>query len=212
MRARILKHLLWVTAVFATSCAHYVIETVPPAIGLTSFPAVGILQFTASGSRESLGRYATQGFIQHVTQAQPGVRILELGTEQEALAKVGKQRLDAEAIRAIGQSANVQALFVGSVSVTQPAPSISFSMRGSLGVSADVTGTVNGSLYDTSQGAVIWTDSAQSGDTAGGGEVERGFVGIAVSGEDNAYGRIVRRMVYVITDAFRSHDVRRRVD
>ena len=207
--------LRWVVMslmVWLVGCAHYMTVEVPPEIVLTQFPAVGVIQFTGAASRASeMSGYATQRFIQQLTQAQPGVRILELGTMEEILAKVGRPRLDAEAIREVGQHLNVQVVFVGSTDATEARPTFNLG-RGGFGVSADVTGTLNATLYDTAQGALVWTRSVRQADTAGGGGLGRGGIEVAVGGEDNAQARIFGRAAWVITDAFRPHVVTRRVE
>jgi hypothetical protein len=198
-------------AIAATlSCAHYEIVNLPPDIVLTQFPAVGIITFSSTTAHPDVARYATERFLQQLTEAQPGIRVLELGTVEEVLAKVGKSRLDTDAIRAVGASANIQALFAGSVDVTAPRSSFNLSLS-SVGVRTDVTGQLTATLYDTAQGAVVWTRTVRNGDTSGGGGISAGSIEVAVGGEDNAYARIFRRASFTITDAFRPHEVTRRI-
>ena len=204
---------LWVgMALSAAGCAHYRQVQVPPEIDLTRFEAVGMIRFSSvSAPPGGLPGYATQRFIQQLTEGQPGIRVLELGSLEEALASVGKSRLDPDAIRALGAKANVQALFVGSLDVTQPQTSVNL-FRGGLGVSANVTATLSATLYDTAQGATVWTRSATQRDTAGGGGIGGGTLEIEAGGQDTAYARSVGRAAFLISDAFRAHWVTERVD
>jgi hypothetical protein len=172
-----------------------------------------VIQFSSSSGQNDLARFATQRFVQELTEAQPGVRVLDLGTVDDVLVSVGKRRLDPEAIRALGASANVQAIFSGTLEVTTPRTSVSFSpLALGAGFRQDVTSTLTATLYDASQGATVWTRSGSNHDTASGASIGGGTVSVNAGGEENAYARMVRRSAFAITDAFRSHWVTQRVD
>jgi hypothetical protein len=194
----------------ASSCAHYQDVAVPPQVDLGRYPALGLIRFSSTSGRAYEG-YATQKFLQHVTQAQQ-VRIVDLGTVEQALAGVGMRQLDAAAVRAIGAKNGVQAVFAGSVDFTNPSASVSLSSLGSLGVRAEVQGTLTATLYDTQAGAVLWTDTAADHASAGGVSLDPGSVGVDVSNMDNAYTRMIGHMTFHVTDPFRTHSVRQRVD
>jgi hypothetical protein len=196
--------------VLASSCAHYQDVPVPPQVDLTRYPAVGLIRF-ASNSGRAYDAYATQKFLQHVTQAQQ-VRIIDLGTVEQALAGVGMPQFDAAAMRAIGAKYGVQAVFNGTVEFTGASPSVSLSSFGSLGVHAEVQGTLTATLYETQAGAILWTDTSADRASAGGITLDPGSVGVDVSNVDNAYTRMIGRMSFHVTDSFRTHLVRQRVD
>src|SRR4051812_30462080 len=55
---------------------------VPPRMDLAAYPMVGLVTFT-SNARGELDRLTTQRFMQAVQEAQPGTRVVELGSEQQ---------------------------------------------------------------------------------------------------------------------------------
>jgi hypothetical protein len=207
-----LRNTWWLPSLLltASSCAHYQDVPVPPQVDLTRYPALGLVRF-ASNSGRAYEAYATQKFLQHVTQAQQ-VRIVDLGTVEQALAGVGMSQFDAAAMRAIGAKYGVQAVFNGTLEFTGASPSVSLSSLGSLGIRAEVQGTLTTTLYETQAGAILWTDTAADRGSAGGISLEPGAVGVDFSNVDNAYTRMIGRMSFQVTDSFRSHWVRQRVD
>src|SRR6267143_4606176 len=61
------------------SGSRYVTVRVPPEVDLRSYQAVGIIEF-GSNADATINRYATQRFQSSVQSAQPGTRLVELGT------------------------------------------------------------------------------------------------------------------------------------
>jgi hypothetical protein len=191
----------------ATSCAHYQIVTVPPEVDLARFGTIGIIDFASHSSGPGLSAFATQKFLQQVTQAQPGVRLLPLGTLSEALASVGHSNLDSSAVKALATKFGVQAIIAGNLEF-QKQTSVGLSMS-SFGVSADVNGTLGATLYDALSGAILWTRTEAGRQHQAGMSVEPGAVGIEAT--DNAYTRMVQEMSFHITDPFRPHSVEQRI-
>lgn len=199
-------------ALLTAGCAHYQNVPVPPRVDVTHYGAVGIIQFTSSGPRQELPAHATRRFLQQVLQAQPGVRVVELGTLQQALASVGRTQLDAEAIRMLAARNQVQALFAGALEVTDAKPQVSLaSFAQSVSVSAQVSATLSATLYESS-GAMVWTDSLTKRDSAGGVSLSGGDVGVGVQGEERAYQGLVDRETFTIAEPFRGHWIRQRVE
>ncbi len=191
----------------ATGCAHYQAVMVPPEFDLAHLGLIGIVDFPSRSAGPGLSSFTTQRFLQHVTQAQPGVRLLPLGPLPQALASVGYGNLDPNAVKALGARFGVQALFTGTLEL-QRHTSVGLSM-GSFGVSADVDGSLSVTLYDARSGAILWTQSAADRERQAGLSVEPGAVGVEAS--DNAYTRMAGRMSFRVTDSFRSHWVQQRI-
>ena len=80
------------------SGSRYVTVRVPPEVDLRNYQAVGIIEF-ASNADAAINRYATQRFQSSVQSAQPGTRLIELGTADSVLAAIGARQLDADAIK-----------------------------------------------------------------------------------------------------------------
>ena len=99
-------------------CSHTVVVPVPPRMELKSYGTLGLVEF-ASNSNPAINAQTTREFQAHIHAAQPGTRILELGTREAVLAAVGGRPLDADALRKIGEKYSV----TRSSSATSPPPS-----------------------------------------------------------------------------------------
>jgi len=86
-------------------CSHTVVVPVPPRVDLQSYGTLGIVEF-ASNSDPVVNARTTREFQSHIHAAQPGTRIVELGTPDSLLAAVGSRQLDAQALRRIVASAD----------------------------------------------------------------------------------------------------------
>jgi hypothetical protein len=136
-----------------------VTETVSPRVDLKMFPVIGLLEF--AGTPADLGPDSTQKFMSRIQASQPGLRILELGTMAQALEAVGHAELTPEAIKAIGKRFGVEAVFTGTVSFSELRPDIKFAPTlTSLSAQAKIDGKMGARLWDTANGATIWTNSS----------------------------------------------------
>src|SRR5512139_819111 len=88
-------------AVLAAGCAHYVTVECPPVVELRNIEMVGVVKFEVLEGDPALSDDATHRFVATVQRAQPGARVLDLGTKREVLARVGARQLDPAAIQAI---------------------------------------------------------------------------------------------------------------
>src|SRR5690349_29299 len=57
---------------------------VPPRVDLHAYPMIGLVTFSSNGKGD-LDRASTQRFLAELQAAQPGTRVIELGTEEEVL-------------------------------------------------------------------------------------------------------------------------------
>ncbi|MHB1847148.1 MAG: hypothetical protein ACYCWW_20175 [Deltaproteobacteria bacterium] len=191
----------------ATGCAHYQTVRVPPEFDLTHVGLVGIIDFPSQSAGPGLSSFTTQRFMQQVTQAQPGVRLLPLGPLPQALASVGCSQLDPNTVKALGARFGVQAIFAGTLEI-QKQTAVGISL-GSFGVSANVNGSLNATLYDARSGAILWTRGATDREQQAGLSVDPGSLGVEAN--DNAYTRLGSRMSFRVTDSFRSHWVQQQI-
>lgn len=161
--ARVTTWCLVVAAMAAAlGCASRSRVLVPPRVDLADYGAIGIIEFSASSDPE-YGPLATIQFIQMLQDAQPGAPILELGTQEQVLAKVGRQELDFEAMRAIGAAYRVDAVFSGDVEVSEVKPNVRFNRSlTSMNASADINGQLRARLVETGAGATVWSKRATS--------------------------------------------------
>ena len=179
---------------------------VPPLIDLAPYDIVGIIEFS-SNYEGNLAPFATQKFMEQIQYAQPGVRILEIGSEKHALESIGHSQLNHDAVQAIGEEYSIDALIIGAMDVDDIKPSVDLStILTSAEVRADVKASLTVRLYETQSGATIWTSSAQRTETVAHVSIlSGGSVSFDASDPDNAYGRLVYNLVEVVTDDFRVH-------
>ena len=194
------------------ACSHTVVVPVPPRMDLQGFGTLGIVEFT-SNSDSSINSQSTQEFQAHIHAAQPGTRILELGTREEMLAAVGSRQLDADALRRIGEKYGVDAIFIGSIAYSQPKTDVKITDSTKLegGVRVEVRGDMVGKLVETRTGANVWSSSAWARRTLGAVSLSADQ---GVSGsmrKSNPREEMVPTLVYHLTQDFRPSSVRQEV-
>jgi hypothetical protein len=191
------------------ACSHTVVVTVPPRLDLQGFGTVGIVEFT-SNSDAAINNQTTREFQAHIHSAQPGTRILELGSREEMLAAVGSRQLDAAALRRIGEKYGVDAIFMGNIAYSQPKTDVRITDSTKLegGVRIEVRGDISGKLVETRTGANVWSSSAWARRPVGSVSVSADQ---GVSGSmrrSNPREEMVPTLVYHLTQDFRPSSVR----
>jgi hypothetical protein len=156
--------VLAITFSLLFGCSHTEKVRVPPRVELKPYSYIGVVEFSTN-AEDNLGPYVTQNFIQHVQSAQPGTRILELGSEEQILRAVERKKLDLETIKLIGNKFNVDAVIVGHLEVSEIIPKVNvFTMPESLNASADVEALLSTRLLETGRGATLWTQATSGMD------------------------------------------------
>ena len=211
MRASTTVALL-LSAVLSWSCSNTVVVPVPPRLDLQSYGTLGIVEFT-SNSAPAINGHATREFQAHVHAAQPGTRIVELGTREELLAAVGARQLDAAALRRIGDKYGVNAIFIGNIAYSDPRTNVKVNDANKLegGVRIDVRGDISSRLVETRSGANVWSSSAWAQRPLGSVSMsaEYGVSGGMRAG--NAREEMVPTLVRHLTQDFRPSSVRQQV-
>src|SRR5215212_6746934 len=85
-RTALLSLLTFSMLILGCSSTKTVRVAVAPRMDLRPYPVVGIVTFTSNRNDGELDRLATQKFLESVQAAQPGTRVVELGSQQEVLA------------------------------------------------------------------------------------------------------------------------------
>ena len=195
------------------ACSHTEKVLIPPRMDLRSRGTVGIIDFSA-GAADDLRRFVTQEYIQTVQAAQPGVRILELGAETQVLAKVGRERLDPAAIRAIGNAYRVDVLMFGQLTVSDPKPNVRLSSTWeSMQAGADIEASLLTKLWETDSGVTLWTNASRRTETVAHLSADTdGNVSFGAADPQDRYSKLVPHLVYANTRDFRSHWEYRKVE
>jgi hypothetical protein len=176
---------------------------IPPRIDLTAHEVLGIVEFSSSAEGE-LGPLATRKFTEAARQDQGMVRIVDLGTEAEALTTVGSREFDRASFQALGNEHEVLTIITGQIDVSRVRPDISIDAgfkNASLSAEFDVTLSVQ--LVEASSGASIWNASASAKQKIGqisysGGQNVR----FDADDPEKAYGQLVSALVHRVTRDF----------
>ena len=194
-----------VVGLSAFGCAHTVIVEIPPKIDLQPYKTIGIVEFT-SNSGENLNQIATQKFMGVIQNAQPQVRFLELGPEDQLVKKLGRNSLDIEAIKAIEKKYGVSSIFTGSFEISDVKPKVSIGTDlSSVRASAVVNISMVSKHWDTVSGATIWSNSRQGHWKVAGINSNSKDISFSVNNPEDQYGLYLEDLAFAVTDHFRPH-------
>ena len=113
--------LLLVT--FGCSGTKHETVTVPPRIDLTQHDTIGVIDFTTT-ARGELGPFTTRRFTELARRDQGLVRIIEFGSESEALSSVGENEFSTETLKALGKKHGVRTIITGELTISEVKPDI----------------------------------------------------------------------------------------
>jgi len=172
---------------------------VPPRLDLQPYGRVGLFTFTAENAKGSLNELATERFSEAMLKGQSRIEVLELGTEDSLLQRVGETEFGVAAAQAAGKEHRLPAVFVGHLTVSNVKPS-----GGLLGlttpfVQATVSVELSVRLLSTESGGTLWRSSAQESEKVGGLAIVNGEPHFAAKDPNDAYGHLVDQLVYRVT-------------
>jgi hypothetical protein len=205
-----------VTLLLATGCSstRTVRVAVPPRVDLAAYPMVGLVTFS-SNSQGELDRMSTDKFLQAVQAAQPGTRVVELGSEQQALASVKRNSFDATTLRQLKEMHGVDAIVMGRLDVKKAKADVKLSAGSifkAVNVRQDVDASLTTRLLEANSGATMWSNSSKcTTNLANASFNSRGEGHFGATDKEAAYGEMIDGLVYHVTDDFRVHFVTRRV-
>ena len=196
--------VLAITLALLLGCSHTEKVLVPPRVQLDAYNHIGVIEFSTN-AEDNLKPYVTQNFIHHLQSAQPGTRIIELGSEAQLLQSMKCKKLDLETIKLIGTKYNVDAVIFGHLEISEVKPSLKvFTATESLKAKAYIEALLSAKLLETDSGATLWTN-ATSGKTqvAKISLMKNGPISFGVSDPKEKYGKLVPQLVYANTTDFR---------
>lgn len=203
MKPRSAWLLMSAAAVLSLACGKSVVLEVPPRVDLYAYDLVGVVEFTTE-SKGALASFATQRFVEALQEAQPGVKVLELGKAEDIKRTVQRNDLSFETMRAIGEHYGVRAVVVGVLDVQDVKPRIDLqSMITSGSVSADVKAALTTRLMESTSGATMWTRSSQTSCTVAQVGMSGKSVRFDAKDPEAAYGAMVDGLVADLTQDFR---------
>jgi hypothetical protein len=206
MDSNLIGRLGFVLALVCSSCTvvHQAPPVmVPPQIDLKPHELIGIVQFGTTAKGE-LGSLATKRFTEAARRDQGLIRIVDLGTRDEALHSVGHDRLDADALIALGHKYGVKTIMTGELAVSKVRPDVSIdALLRSGSVTAQVDAELEVLLYETESGAALWNRSGHTTHSVGQVQVW-GAKQFAFDARDPeaAYGGLVDDLVGQVSRPF----------
>lgn len=192
-------------------CSRTVLVPVPPRMDLGGYGTLGVVEFTSNGG-PGVNAQATREFQARIHSAQPGTRLLELGSRDALLAATGSRQLDTGALRKIGEKHGVDAIFLGEIAYSEPKTSVTVTDMSRMEGSARtvVRGDMSARLVETRTGASVWSSSSWATRQVGGVSVsaERGVSGEVRS--SNPREEMVPALLLHLTQDFRPGTVRQK--
>ena len=178
---------------------------VPPAMDLIPFERVGLISFSLENAAGWIDEIATQRFLQEITFHQQGVSVIELGSLDEVLAKIGRSEIDPDAARAIGEQFGVTSFFYGNVSVSDVRPKIDINaLIRSMRVQAVFGISATARFLSAETGATVWTDSVHREDSLAYLSMEQGQIPyFDLRDQEDAYRELIERLIHELTRDFR---------
>jgi hypothetical protein len=197
-------------ALLASCGSKTVLVSVPPRVQLQSYGTLGLVEFD-SNAHAGINAQTTREFESQLHGAQPGTRIVELGSRASLLAAVGGRQLDAPTLRRIGERYGVDAVFIGALTYSEPKADLKLATDTSRlegGMRFEVRGDISGKLVETRSGASVWSSSAWARRSLGKLNVsaDQGVSGTVRSG--NPREEMVASLVYHLTEDFRPSTTR----
>jgi len=181
---------------------------IPPRVDLQAFRKIGLVEFSCN-RQGKLQTLASQDFIQTMQASQPGVGVLELGGEESVLEAIGRDKVDAAAIREIGGKFDVDAVIIGNLELTEVKPRLGVSGGlSSLDVQAEVEAALTTRLLEAKSGTTVWTRSASSKESVANVGFNKGGAYFGASDPDATYGGLIQNLVHHVTQDFRSYWVK----
>ncbi len=160
---------------------------VPPRLDLQPYGRLGLVTFTVENAKGSLHEFATERFSEDMLAAQPGIEVLELGTQDSLLQRVGEKELGIAAAQELGKQREVGAVFAGHLKVTNP--------KGTGGLAGLVTPHLE---------ATVRVDLAWATERVGHVALIGGQLDFSAKDPKEAYGPLVNTLIRLVTEDMRS--------
>lgn len=182
----------------------------PPRVDLRAHGKIGLVEI-GGDAEASLRSFATLSLLETLQSAQPGVPILELGEQARVLARVEREALDFDAVRAIGERYHVDAVLVGELQVRDVKPRLKVSHGlTSLSAKAQIDASLQVRLLEVEAGATLWTAAVEeSQDVAHLSLVSRGPADFGAGSPEDARRQLVHRLIHAAAVDFHPRYVER---
>ena len=189
-------------AVTLTACGggkrRYVTVTIPPRLELSQYGRAALTTFTVENAKGSLHELATRRFAEQVLRAQ-NVEVLEIASTDQVLQQAGERVFGPAAAKTVGASHDVPVVLAGHMKVSNVKPSGGLSGFGIPHMEATVSVELSVGLYSTRTGGTLWRSGATASEKVGQLAIVRGEPSFSAKDPNAAYGRLVDRLISVVT-------------
>jgi hypothetical protein len=189
---------------------HWVNTRIPPKVDLSQYGKVGLVTFTIENAKGQLHELATQKFSEFLLDAQR-VEVLELGSADTVLRRVGDVRFAAASAQALGGTRDVPVIFAGHLKVSNVKPQGKVLGLNLPRIEADVSVELNVALFSAKTGATIWRSSASASEKVGSMGMSGGEPYFSAKDPNEAYGHLVNYLIGEVTHDMRATYVREQV-
>ena len=203
MKRRLSALAALILALLVPSCGRRSV-LLPPRLDLRPYAKLGLVTFSVENARGSLQRYATEQFAEQVLAAQPGIELLELGSVDTLLQRIGEEELGPAAAQALGRDRDVGAVFAGRLKVSNPRASGGIAAMVTPHLEATVRVDLTVRLLSTRSGATLWRSSAWATERVGHVALVGGQLDFSAKDPKEAYGPLVNTLIRLVTQDMRS--------
>jgi hypothetical protein len=172
---------------------------VPPRLDLRQYGRIGLITFSAENAKGSLPQYATDRFSEEILAAQPGIEVLELGSVDSLLERVGEKEPGIATVQELGKQRDVGVVFAGRLKVSNPNASGGLAGLLTPHLEATVRVDLTVRLLSAKSGATLWRSSAWATEKVGQVALADGQVEFSARDPKGAYGRLVNRLIDLVT-------------
>jgi len=163
----------------------------PPTLNLVPHHNIGLFVFSVENAKGTLNEFATQRFEEYVLAAQTGIEMR--GYKQTDSVRVFSDT-----------SGNVPVAFFGHLKISNVKPSGGLTSGLAPNLKATVTVLLSVWLVNTRTGGTLWRRSSESTEEVGGLSFLGGTPSFSARDPNDAYGRLINRLVYNVTYDVRS--------
>ena len=172
---------------------------VPPRLDLRQYGRLGLITFSAENAKGSLPQYATERFSEEILAAQPGIEVLELGSVDSLLERMGEKEPGIATAQELGRQRDVGAVFAGRLKVSNPNASGGLAGLLTPHLEATVRVDLTVRLLSTKSGGTLWRSSAWATEKVGQVALVDGQLEFSARDPKGAYGRLVNRLIDLVT-------------
>lgn len=184
--------------VLGSACASHPRVLVPPRLDLHPYGRVGLVLFTVENAKGSLHQFATERFAEEVLAAQPGIEVLELGSVDTMLQRVGERELGIAVAQEIGKQRGAPVVFAGHLKITNPKASGGIAGLVTPHLEATIRVDLTVRLLNTQSGGTLWRSSAWATERVGHVSISGGVLDFGARDPKEAYGRLVNTLIGLV--------------